>query len=87
LVLQVEGASTAKAEPAPSFFLVRFKEAVVLRWAAIFLVLALVAALFGFGGIAVASAEIAKLLFFVFLIVFAVTLIMGLASGRRPPVV
>jgi uncharacterized membrane protein YtjA (UPF0391 family) len=46
-----------------------------------------VAALFGFGGIAVASAEIAKLLFFVFLIVFAVTLIMGLASGRRPPVV
>lgn len=59
----------------------------MLRWAAIFLVLALVAAVFGFGGIAATSAEIAKLLFFVFLIVFAVTLIMGLAAGKRPPVV
>jgi len=59
----------------------------VLRWAAIFFVLAIVAAVFGFGGIAVASAEIAKLLFFVFIVVFAVSLIMGLAAGRRPPVV
>ena len=59
----------------------------MLRWAATFLVLALVAALFGFGGIAATSAEIAKLLFFVFLIVFAVTLIMGVAGGKRPPVV
>lgn len=59
----------------------------MLRWAAIFFVLAIVAALFGFGGIAVASAEIAKLLFFVFIVVFAVSLIMGLAAGRRPPVV
>ena len=59
----------------------------MLRWAALFLVLALVAAVFGFGGIAATSAEIAKLLFFVFLIVFAVSLIMGLAAGKRPPVV
>lgn len=59
----------------------------MLRWAAVFLVLALVAAVFGFGGIAATSAEIAKLLFFVFLIVFAVSLIMGLAAGKRPPVV
>ena len=59
----------------------------MLRWAATFLVLALVAALFGFGGIAATSAEIAKLLFFVFLIVFAVTLVLGLAGGKRPPVV
>ena len=59
----------------------------MLRWAATFLVLALVAALFGFGGIAATSAEIAKLLFFVFLIVFAVTLVLGLAGGKRPPVI
>lgn len=59
----------------------------MLRWAAVFLVLALVAAVFGFGGVAATSAEIAKLLFFVFLIVFAVSLIMGLASGKRPPAV
>ena len=39
----------------------------MLRWAMGFLVLALVAALFGFGGIATASAGIAKTLFFLFL--------------------
>lgn len=58
----------------------------MLRWAAAFFILAIIAAIFGFGGIAVASAEIAKLLFFVFIIVFAISLIMGLAAGRRPPV-
>jgi uncharacterized membrane protein YtjA (UPF0391 family) len=58
----------------------------MLRWAATFFILAIIAAIFGFGGIAVASAGIAKLLFFLFLIVFAISLIMGLASGRRPPV-
>lgn len=59
----------------------------MLRWAAAFFILALIAAVFGFGGIAVASAGIAKILFFIFLVVFAISLIMGLASGRRPPVV
>jgi uncharacterized membrane protein YtjA (UPF0391 family) len=55
----------------------------MLRWALAFLVLALIAALFGFGGIAAASAGIAKTLFFLFLVIFAVTLILGLAAGRR----
>ncbi len=59
----------------------------MLRWAAIFFVLAIVAAVLGFGGIAFASAEIAKLLFYVFLVVFVISLIMGLAGGRRPPLV
>lgn len=57
----------------------------MLRWAAVFFVLAIVAGVLGFGGIAVATAEIAKLLFFVFLIVFAVSLITGLVTSRRPP--
>lgn len=51
----------------------------MLYWAFVFLVIALVAAVLGFGGIAVASAGIAKILFFVFLIIFLATLIMGLA--------
>lgn len=59
----------------------------MLRWAAAFFILAIIAAVFGFGGVAVASAGIAKVLFFLFLIVFAISLIMGLAAGRRPPVV
>jgi uncharacterized membrane protein YtjA (UPF0391 family) len=46
-------------------------------------VLALVAAFFGFGGIAAASAGIAKTLFFLFLLIFAVTLILGLMAGNR----
>jgi uncharacterized membrane protein YtjA (UPF0391 family) len=50
----------------------------MLYWAAVFLVIALVAALFGFGGIAAGAVEIAKILFFVFLAVFLVTLILGL---------
>ena len=54
----------------------------MLYWALIFFIVALVAALFGFGGIAAASAGIAKILFFVFLILFAVSLIAGMV--RRP---
>ncbi|MGO9446363.1 MAG: DUF1328 domain-containing protein [Thiobacillaceae bacterium] len=50
----------------------------MLKWAAIFFVIALVAAVFGFGGIAAGAVEIARVLFFVFLIVFLVTLIMGM---------
>jgi uncharacterized membrane protein YtjA (UPF0391 family) len=41
-------------------------------------VIALVAALLGFGGIAGGATEIAKILFFVFLVIFAISLIMHL---------
>jgi len=51
----------------------------MLNWALAFLLIAILAAIFGFTGIAVASAGIAKILFFVFLVVFLVTLIMGVA--------
>jgi uncharacterized membrane protein YtjA (UPF0391 family) len=56
----------------------------MLYWAVVFLVIALVAALFGFGDIAVAAAGIAKVLFFLFVILFVVTLMMGLMRRRRP---
>jgi uncharacterized membrane protein YtjA (UPF0391 family) len=54
----------------------------MLRWALIFLVLGLIAALFGFTGIAGTSIAIAKILFFVFLAIFAVMLILGLTVYR-----
>lgn len=57
--------------------LVRGMEVIMLKWAAIFFVIAIVAAILGFSGVAVGAAEIAKILFFVFLLVFVVTLIMG----------
>jgi uncharacterized membrane protein YtjA (UPF0391 family) len=50
----------------------------VLRYAAIFFVIAIIAAVFGFGGIAAGATEIAKILFFVFLVVFVLTLLLGL---------
>jgi len=55
----------------------------MLRWALAFFVMALVAALFGFGGLAATAAEIAKTLFYVFLIVFVVSLVFGLTASRR----
>jgi uncharacterized membrane protein YtjA (UPF0391 family) len=50
----------------------------MLRWAATFFVIAIVAAVLGFGGIAAGASEIARILFFVFLVVFVATLIMGM---------
>lgn len=50
----------------------------MLKWAAIFLVIALIAAVFGFGGIAAGATEIAKILFFIFIAIFVVALIMGM---------
>ena len=55
----------------------------MLYWAFVFLVVAIVAGIFGFGGIYMAAAGIAKILFFVFLVVFLVSLIFGM---RRSPI-
>lgn len=54
----------------------------MLRYAAVFLVIALVAAPFGFTGIAAGAVEIAKILFFVFLLLFVVSLVMGLMRRK-----
>ncbi len=53
----------------------------MLYWTLIFLVIALVAGLFGFGGIASASAGIAKVLFAIFLVLFLVSLVFGVIRG------
>lgn len=54
----------------------------MLRWAVIFLVVALVAGLLGFGGLAGGAYSIAMTLFVVFLIITAVLFILGL-FGRK----
>ncbi len=56
----------------------------MLGWAITFLVVALVAALFGFGGIAGTAVEIAKLIFFVAIVLFAISALIGLLRGRSP---
>jgi uncharacterized membrane protein YtjA (UPF0391 family) len=60
------------------------EETAMLGWALVFLVIALVAAVFGFGGVAVASAWIAQLLFFVFIAVFLALLILNAVRSRAP---
>jgi uncharacterized membrane protein YtjA (UPF0391 family) len=54
----------------------------LLKWAVFFLIISLVAALFGFTGISVATGDIARILFFVFVVIFLVLLILGLTVFR-----
>jgi uncharacterized membrane protein YtjA (UPF0391 family) len=58
----------------------------MLQWAVTFLILALVAGLFGFGGVASASIQIAQILFVVFLVLFIVAAIMHAVRGKSPPI-
>ena len=60
----------------------RWKSMSLLKWALIFLVISLVAALFGFTGISAASADIARVLFYIFVIIFLVLLVLGLTIFR-----
>lgn len=56
----------------------------MLRWALILLVVALVAAVLGFGGLAGAAVDIARILFFIFVVLFLVSAAMHLVKGRAP---
>ncbi|RDI56404.1 DUF1328 domain-containing protein [Microvirga subterranea] len=54
----------------------------MLKWALIFFIVAIVAGLLGFTGIAAGAATIAKWLFFIAVAVFVIFLIMGLIAGE-----
>jgi uncharacterized membrane protein YtjA (UPF0391 family) len=56
---------------------VHTEDCVMLYWAAVFFVIALLAAIFGFGGIAASAAGVAKVLFFVFLVFALVSFLFG----------
>jgi uncharacterized membrane protein YtjA (UPF0391 family) len=58
----------------------------MLNWALTFFVLAIIAAIFGFAGIAASLVGIAKILFFIFLVLFLAALIANAIRGRAPPV-
>ena len=51
----------------------------MLYWALLFMIVAIIAAVLGFGGVAIAAAGMAKVLFFIFLVLFVVMLISHLA--------
>ena len=54
----------------------------MLGWAVTFLIVALIAAVLGFGGIAGVAIELAKIIFFVALLLFVISAVFGLISGR-----
>ncbi|HEY8668617.1 MAG TPA: DUF1328 domain-containing protein [Tepidisphaeraceae bacterium] len=54
----------------------------MLSWVVTFLVIALIAGILGFGGIAGASIEIAKTIFFIAIILFLISAVISLARGR-----
>jgi uncharacterized membrane protein YtjA (UPF0391 family) len=60
------------------------KEKQMLHWALVFFVIAIIAAVFGFGGIAGAASGIAQILFFVFVVLLAISLIMNALRGKSP---
>jgi uncharacterized membrane protein YtjA (UPF0391 family) len=57
----------------------------MLRWSLAFFIVAIIAAIFGFGGIATGAADIARILFFFFIVFFLVCLIWSLMTGRKVP--
>ena len=58
----------------------------MLNWAVSFLIIAIVAAILGFGGIAATAVEMARILFFIFLVLFLISLLIGLITDRRPKI-
>jgi uncharacterized membrane protein YtjA (UPF0391 family) len=55
----------------------------ILKWAVIMLLVSLVAALFGFTDLAAASASVARVLFYIFAVIFLVLLVLGMTILRR----
>jgi uncharacterized membrane protein YtjA (UPF0391 family) len=58
------------------------KVLIMLSWVVTFLVIALIAGILGFGGIAGASVEIAKTIFFIAVVLFLISAVVGLVRGR-----
>jgi len=55
---------------------------VMLGWVVTFLIVALIAGILGFGGVAGASIEIAKIIFFIAVVLFLVSAVIGVSRGR-----
>jgi uncharacterized membrane protein YtjA (UPF0391 family) len=55
---------------------------IMLSWVVTFLIVALIAGILGFGGVAGVSIEIAKTIFFIAVVLFLVSAVVGLARGR-----
>lgn len=54
----------------------------LLKWALVMFIVSLIAALFGFTDLSAASADVARILFYIFLVIFVVLLVLGLIAAR-----
>jgi uncharacterized membrane protein YtjA (UPF0391 family) len=55
----------------------------MLKWSVTFLIIAIIAGILGFTGIAAGATEIAKVLFYIFITIWAVVLILGLTLFKK----
>ena len=74
------------AETPEGFSRELWKQIAMLGWVLTFLIIALIAAVLGFGGIAGFAIEIAKIIFFVAIVLFVISAIFALIRGRSPTV-
>jgi uncharacterized membrane protein YtjA (UPF0391 family) len=58
------------------------KEAGMIKWAIIFFVISVIAGFFGFTGVASGARTIAKVLFFIALVIFLIVLVFGVLLGK-----
>jgi uncharacterized membrane protein YtjA (UPF0391 family) len=72
----------APAHVAPALENLVNRRFVMLSWVVTFLIIALIAGVLGFGGVAGASIEIAKGIFFIAVVLFIVSAVVGVARGR-----
>jgi uncharacterized membrane protein YtjA (UPF0391 family) len=70
------------SERTPRSLLTRPRKPKMLHYSVVFLVIALIAAVFGFGGIAAGAVEIAKILFFIFAVMAIVGFVMSLMRRK-----
>jgi uncharacterized membrane protein YtjA (UPF0391 family) len=78
---RTDGAAPGAYSQASSFIPLT-RSFAMLHYAVVFFVIALIAALFGFGGIAAGAVGIAKILFFVFVVLAIVTFLFGTLRKR-----
>lgn len=58
-------------------FFIILNNTIMLRWSVIFFIIAVVAGIFGFGGISEGAASIAQFLFFTFIVLFVLAIVLG----------
>lgn len=60
------------------------KDFIMLRYALMFFIFSIIAGVLGFGGVSAATADIGRILFYVFIVLFLLSLLTGVVRGKSP---